>query len=338
MTGYGSSPVRVVYDPEARRSTGPSALDDRAHAVTVGVFDGVHLGHRWVIDSTAQAAERLGVATAVVTFDPHPAVVLRPDVAPKLLTDLDQKLGLLESAGVDSVVVVRFDHERAGERAEDFVAAVLVDCLRARAVIVGHDFQFGKDRKGDVRLLTELGGQYGFEVLSLSLMSNPSTAGAESHPVSSTAIRAALARGDVISARRLLGRPHEIAGTVVTGDRRGRTIGFPTANLAVESNRAIPVDGVYAGWFHLPPDDEHRSGRSWPAAINIGKRPTFHRDAEHSVVEAHLIDFDGDLYGLHAAVGFEARLRGEQRFDGIEALAAQLQSDIASARSLLQPD
>ncbi len=320
---------------------GPSVFDDRPHAVTIGVFDGVHLGHRWVIDSTAQAAAQLGAATAVVTFDPHPAAVLRPDLAPRLLTDLDQKLELLEGAGVDSVVVVRFDHERAGERAEDFVAAVLVDCLRARAVIVGHDFHFGKDRKGDVNLLTELGGEYGFEVRPLSLMSNPPTAGAQGGPVSSTAIRAALAEGDVVSARHLLGRPHEVTGTVVTGDRRGRTIGFPTANVAVESNRAIPADGVYAGWFHLPPDGpdgEHSAGRSWPAAINIGKRPTFHDDAEHSVIEAHLIDFDGDLYGVHAAVGFEARLRGEQRFDGIEALATQLQIDIAVARSLLQSD
>lgn len=330
--------MRVVYDPEARRSTGPSAFDDRAHAVTIGVFDGVHLGHQWVIDSTARAAHRLGAATAVVTFHPHPAAVLRPDLAPKLLTDIDQKLALLERAGVDSVVVVRFDQERAGERAEDFVVAVLVDCLQARAVIVGHDFHFGKDRKGDVNLLTELGGEYGFEVHPLSLMSNPPTAGAESRPVSSTAIRAALAQGDVGSARHLLGRPYEITGIVVTGDRRGHTIGFPTANVAVEADRAIPADGVYAGWFHLPADDKHPSGRRWPAAINIGTRPTFHQDAEHSVIEAHLIDFDGDLYGLHATVGFEAWLRGEQRFDGIEALAAQLRADVAEARSLLNPD
>lgn len=330
--------MRVVYDPESRRSTGPSVFDDRPHAVTIGVYDGVHVGHQWVIQSTALAAERLGAATAVVTFDPHPATVLRPDLAPRLLTDIDQKLALLERAGVDSVVVVCFDHERAGERAEDFVAAVLVDCLRARAVIVGHDFHFGKDRKGDVNLLTELGGEYGFEVVPLSLISNPPTVGVEGRPVSSTAIRAALSEGDVVSAHRLLGRPHAITGTVVAGDRRGRTIGFPTANVAVEANRAIPADGVYAGWFDLPPDDDHPHGRSWPSAINIGKRPTFYQDAEHSVVEAHLIDFDGDLYGLHASVGFAAWLRGEQRFDGIDALAAQLQTDIAAARSLLQPD
>lgn len=336
--------MRVVYDPESRRSGGPTVFGDRPHAVTVGVYDGVHVGHQWVIESTAEAGRRLDADLAVVTFDPHPAAVLRPDLAPKLLTDLDQKLALLETAGVDSVVVVQFDQQRAGERAEDFVENVLVRTLGARAVVVGHDFHFGKDREGDVGLLTELGRGFGFEVLPLPLTSGPEADDADSSdsgtdsapPVSSTAIRAALAEGDVAWAGRLLGRPHEVTGVVVGGDQRGRTIGFPTANLAVEQNRAVPADGVYAGWFHLPPDDNHPEGRLWPSAINIGTRPTFYQDVERSLIEVHLIDFEGDLYDLPAKVGFEHRLRGEQRFDGIEALATQLQRDVATARTRLQ--
>lgn len=294
----------------------PEAVD--GHALTIGVYDGVHLGHQSVIAATKAAAESLGARTAVVTFDPHPAYVLRPESAPKLLTDLDQKLELLESVGVDTVVVVGFDAERSNETAQEFVERVVVGCLGAKAVVVGSDFHFGKDRTGNVDLLTKLGELHGFEVEGLQLLPREQT----DEAVSSTAIRRALAGGEVSLAARMLGRLHEIRGSVVEGDQRGRTIGFPTANVAVPRMMAVPADAVYAGWYICA------DGSRWPAAVNIGKRPTFDQNAEHSLLEAHLIGFEGDLYGEPARVQLVELLRSEQRFDGVEALKAQLSVDV----------
>jgi riboflavin kinase/FMN adenylyltransferase len=296
------------------------------HAVTIGAYDGVHLGHQAVIRSTQRLAARLGVKTGVVTFDPHPAVVLRPETAPLLLTELDQKLDLLERCGVDTVLVVPFDEERAAETAEEFVQYVLVEAMGAKAVVVGHDFRFGKGRTGNVDMLTDAGTRHGFTVEGLQLL--PRSDGTV-ESVSSTAIRRALAGGDVGTAGQLLGRYHEVRGPVTEGDQRGRTIGFPTANVAVPRDRAIPADAVYAGWYVRP------DGSTWPCAINIGKRPTFYQDAEHSLLEAHLLGFEGDLYGETAHVRFVELLRSEQRFDGIEALKAQLNVDIKRATELL---
>lgn len=297
------------------------------HAVTIGTYDGVHIGHQTVIETTRQLAVERSLETAVVTFHPHPASILRPESAPLMLTDLEQRLDLLERAGVDTTLVVAFDVERAQETAEDFVDRVLVQTLRAEVVVVGDDFHFGKGRLGNVALLNELGDRHGFEVRGLDLLSQPDRA-AES--VSSTAVRRAVAAGDVTTACHLLGRYHEIRGPVVTGDQRGRTIGFPTANVAVPRDRAIPADAVYAGWYLRPDGSVH------PAAINVGKRPTFYQEAEHSLIEAHLLDFDEDLYGEQARVCFVEQLRGERRFDGIEALKAQLAADIAQARQVLE--
>jgi riboflavin kinase/FMN adenylyltransferase len=243
-----------------------------------------------------------------------------------MLTDIDQKLELLERCGVETTLVVPFDQERSQETSEEFVGSVLVDCMKTRAVVVGHDFHFGKGRTGNVELLAELGGRHGFDVIGLDLLPRPD---GSVESVSSTAIRRAVAAGEVVTAAGLLGRHHEVRGPVVQGDRRGRTIGFPTANVAVARDRAIPADAVYAGWYTRPDGSIH------PAAINIGKRPTFHQEAEHSVMEAHLLDFDGDLYGEPARVAFVDRLRGEQRGDGVEALRTQLQADIARAREIL---
>ena len=294
------------------------------HVVTIGFFDGVHLGHQAVIRSAQAWGERIGLPVAVVTFEPHPAQVLRPDSAPKLLTDIDQKLGLLESLGVDATVVVPFDQTRANETADEFVDSVLVRALDAKVIVVGGDFHFGKNRGGSIELLEAVGADHGFEVEGINLFSQTGLS-----PVSSTLIRLAVSEGRVDDAAEMLGRTHTVKGLVVKGDQRGRTIGFPTANVAVPNQLIMPGDGVYAGWYLRPDRSRH------PAAINIGKRPTFVQGAEHSVVEAHLIDFNDDLYGELAEVELVQRLRAEQRFDGIEALIAQLQRDVSQASALL---
>lgn len=312
--------MRIIRNPQD--CVQPAA----GHALTIGAYDGVHLGHRAVIDLTESIAAERGLKSAVVTFEPHPAFLLRPENAPLILTDLDQKLELLEATGIDTVVVVPFDESQAKESAEDFVKRVLVGCLGAKAVVVGSDFHFGAKREGNVDVLSKLGNELGFEVHGIELLER-SDGALES--VSSTAIRRALAGGEVSTAAAMLGRNHELRGVVVEGDQRGRTIGFPTANVAIDPKTALPADAVYAGWYFRPDGSRH------PAAINIGKRPTFYQDAEHSLLEAHLIGFDGDLYHEAARVEIVQLLRSEQRFDGIEALKAQLEIDIARASEIL---
>ena len=227
---------------------------------------------------------------------------------------------------VDHVVVLRFDEARSREEAADFVAEVLVDALSARLVVVGEDFHFGRGRRGNVELLRDLGVTLGFEVVGLGLRRGPGTA----TPVSSTAIRQALARGAVDVAAAHLGRPHEVRGTVVPGDRRGGTLlGFPTANVAVPAEILLPADGIYAGWF-VRPHGERRA-----AALSVGRRPTFTPDAEVSVLEAYLLDFDGDLYGEAARVRFVRRLRDETRFDSVDELVAQMRADVEVTREIL---
>jgi riboflavin kinase/FMN adenylyltransferase len=298
-------------------------------AVTIGVFDGVHLGHRHVIGELRRIAAELGSKSAVITFDQHPAAVVRPDSAPKLLTDLDQRLELLASTGVDYALLVHFDEARSKESAEDFVRRELVDCLRAKAVVVGADFHFGHGRRGDVALLRTMGAEHGFEVDGLELMAS---AAQDAQVVSSTSIRAALAQGDLEAANRLLGRHHEVRGVVQTGDKRGRELGFPTANVAVAADTQLPADGIYAGWYVRP------DGTELPAAISLGRRPTFYDDQPYSLLEAHVLDFDGDLYGESARIRFVAWLRGEAKFDSLEALVTQIEADVAQTRSVLYAD
>ena len=293
--------------------------------VTIGVYDGVHLGHRALIGRVRTMAAELGASSAVVTFDRHPATVVRPDSAPLLLTDLDQRLELLGETGVDYTLVIGFDKERSSESADDFVREILVGCLGARAVVVGHDFHFGRNRGGNVPMLQEMGAELGFDVLGINLVADRG----ESEVVSSTRIRERLVAGDVTGAASLLGRPHEVRGTVRHGDARGRELGFPTANVAVPADILLPCDGIYAGWYQLPDGSLH------PAAISLGRRPTFHADAEVSLLECYLLDFDGDLYDQPARVRFVERLRGEVKFDSIEALVAQMGRDVDAARSLL---
>jgi riboflavin kinase/FMN adenylyltransferase len=312
--------VNVAFDP-AEVPDLPTGT-----VVTIGAYDGVHTGHRALIDEVRRMAATLGCQTAVVTFDKHPAMVVRPDSAPKLLTDLEQKLELLESTGVDLAFVVHFDEQRSRESAEDFVDEVLVRGLRARAVVVGHDFHFGHGRRGNVEMLTTLGREHGFDVHGYTLFNDPDGEA----PVSSTRIRHLLGTGDVAAAAELLGRPHEVRGVVQRGDGRGGPeLGYPTANVGVPGEILLPGDGIYAGWYERPDGAVHA------AAISLGRRPTFYEDAKESLLEAYLLDFDGDLYGERARVRFVARLRGEERFDSVEALIAQMGADVEATRRAL---
>ncbi|MCY4069212.1 MAG: bifunctional riboflavin kinase/FAD synthetase [Acidimicrobiaceae bacterium] len=295
-------------------------------AAAIGVFDGVHLGHQEVLKQVRDTAERLGAASAVVTFDTHPAHVVRPQNAPKLLTTLEQKLELLEAQRLDYVYVIEFDEVRAGTRPEEFVEQVFLDALHARAVVVGEDFHFGKGRAGNVAELQRLGSEWGFEVVPLELIRHRREA---LEPVSSTAVRRALAGGDVAGAAEMLGRCYEVRGTVVEGDKRGTAVGFPTANVPVPKAMAWPADAVYAGWCMLP------DGRRNACAINIGRRPTFYEHAQQSLLEAHLLDFSDDLYGCEMRVEFVDFLRSERKFEGIEQLSAQLAVDVENAAQRL---
>lgn len=262
----------------------------------------------------------------LVTFDRHPATVVRPESAPKLLTGHDEKLAKLEMTGLDAVVMVPFDEEQAKESPEAFVQRVLVDHLGVSVIVVGDDFHFGRGRDGNVDLLRKIGLDADFEVEPLELIAR---ADGVDEPVSSTAIRRALAGGDITLANSMLGHTYEVRGAVVQGDQRGRLLGFPTANVEVSNRMCLPADGVYAGRYERPDGTVH------DCAINLGRRPTFYEHAETSLLEAHLLDFEGDLYGEGAIVRFSHFLRSERKFDGIDALIEQLRSDVESARTLL---
>jgi riboflavin kinase / FMN adenylyltransferase len=315
--------MQVLFHPD------PDRVPPSGTAVTIGAYDGVHRGHRTVIAQVRDLAVARGLDAALVTFDRHPASVVRPESAPKLLCDLDQRLELLAATGLDHTLVVRFDEVRAKEPAEDFVREVLVGSLGAKVVVVGEDFHFGHRRAGNVALLTEMGAELGFEVVGVELVGIDGRAAPDLERVSSTAIRAALTAGDLDRANAMLGRAHEVRGLVVQGDRRARDLGFRTANVAVPEDICLPADGIYAGWY-LRPD-----GVARPAALSLGRRPTFYEAADSSLLEAHLLAFDDDLYGEVARVRFVARLRDEERFDSAEALVVQMERDCEQARDLL---
>jgi riboflavin kinase / FMN adenylyltransferase len=298
-------------------------------AVTIGAYDGVHLGHRAVIAEVRRRAGERGLATAVVTFDRHPAAVVRPESAPRLLTDLEQKLELLAATDIDYCVVITFDEARSRETAAEFVREVLVGCLAARAVVVGDDFHFGHGREGNVALLRSMGADLGFDVEGLDLVDADGKPADDADRVSSTRIRHALVAGDVAAAHAMLGRPYELRGIVARGDERGRELGFPTANVSVPGDILLPADGIYAGWFERPDGSVHQ------AAISLGRRPTFYAEAHASLLEAHLLDFSGDLYGERVRVRFVARLRGEVRFASVAALVEQIGRDCDETRRLL---
>jgi riboflavin kinase/FMN adenylyltransferase len=299
-------------------------------AVTIGTYDGVHRGHRVVIAELCRRAAERGLAAAVVTFDRHPAEILRPEAAPRRLTDPDQEVALLAETGVDHVLVLTFDEARSKEPAEEFVHEILVGCLNAKLVIVGDDFHFGHERRGNVALLAAMGAELGFEVEGLDLVGVDGTPAEGPDRVSSTSIRRALEAGDLAAANDMLGRPHGVTGVVERGDNRGREWGFPTANIAVPERAQLPADGIYAVWL------ERADGSVHPGAASLGRRPTIYADQPFRLLEVHLLDgLDYDLYGERVSVRFVERLRDELKFDSVDDLVAQIAADCDDARSAL---
>ena len=289
-----------------------------SRAVALGTFDGVHLGHRRVVQTAIEHAHALGVRSAVATFDPRPVSVIVPERAPDSLTTLDRRLELLRDAGADDVIVIEFTRELAARSAEEFAVEQLVGQLGAVDVVVGQNFRFGRGRSGDVNVLRALGEELGFAVSIAPLFE------IDGEPVSSSRIRELVRLGDVEGAARLLGRAPELEGVVVRGDGRGRELGVPTANLGMEHGFVLPAEGVYAGEVVLG------DGRRFRAAISVGTNPTF--DGEREVrVEAHLLRFDEDIYGVAMRVEFLRFLRGQRRFDRLDDLIVQMREDIAAA-------
>ena len=303
--------------------------------VVIGKFDGVHSGHRAVIDRARVTATDADARVVAVTFDRNPLSLLRPELCPDPLSSVEQKLELLAEAGVDATLVLRFDAELAGLEPRAFVEHVLVDALGVVTVMVGDDFRFGRGGAGDPALLIALGAEFGFEV---DVVGDVQGGGRR---VSSTWVRDLLSVGDVEGAARLLGRPHAMAGEVVHGLKRGRELGFPTANLAPDADGFIPGDGVYAGWLvDLGPESEASDTSApvtrYPAAISVGTNPTFD-DVPVRQVEAYVLDETAlDLYGHRVQVLFTHRIRGMVAFEGIDRLIAQMTDDVARVRQALR--
>jgi riboflavin kinase/FMN adenylyltransferase len=299
--------------------------------VAIGKFDGVHSGHRAVIARARIEAEGAGARVVAVTFDRNPLSLLRPEICPDPLTSLDQKLHFLAAEGVDATLVLRFDEELAALPARTFVELFLVGALKAVTVMVGDDFRFGHGGQGNPEMLKEVGRELGFDV---DVVGDVQGAGRR---VSSTWIRELLAAGDVDGAARLLGRPHVVRAEVVHGLKRGRELGFPTANLSADAEGYIPADGVYAGWLldEGPLDALTRSVTRYPAAISVGTNPTFD-DVPTRQVEAYVLDeTELDLYGHRVEVQFSHRIRGMVAFEGIEPLRAQIADDVTRVRAAL---
>jgi riboflavin kinase/FMN adenylyltransferase len=291
--------MKITWLPDAQR---------RPRDLAVGEFDGVHVGHREVIRG----------ADTVLTFEPHPRTVVSPDSAPKLLTSLETKAELIAGLGVEELVVIPFDGARAAQSAEDFIAAELVARLGARSVSVGENFRFGHKARGDAALLQ---ARDEFETRVSRLVE------LEGEIVSSTHIRGLVTAGDVATAGRFLGAPFIMRGTIVHGDKRGRTLGFPTANLVPDAKLVVPDHGIYACRAEV-------SGETHVAAVNVGVRPTF-TTGRGLLVEAFLLDFDADIYGAELRLEFLDRLRGERRFDSVEALIEQMDRDVAETRRVV---
>nr|WP_237447539.1 bifunctional riboflavin kinase/FAD synthetase [Nocardioides flavescens] len=298
--------------------------DDLGRTVAViGNFDGVHLGHRRVLGRARELADERGLPVVVVTFDPHPMAVLRPEHAPTQLTTVERRAELLGDAGADHVLALPFDTAMAAWTPEEFVTRVLVDTVHAAAVVVGANFRFGRRAAGDVSTLQEQGALHDFTAEGIPLDGGPMV-------WSSTYVRTCLAAGDVAGAAEALGRPYAVRGVVVQGDQRGRELGYPTANVPTDGLTAAPSDGVYAGWLR-----RLDTGERLPAAISVGTNPTFVGD-RYRRIESYVLDrTDLELYGVEVEVSFVSRLRGMTAFDSVDALLVQMADDVQHARDAL---
>jgi riboflavin kinase/FMN adenylyltransferase len=296
----------------------------RRSVVTIGVFDGVHRGHQAIIGTAVDRARPAGVPSVVLTFDPHPSEVVRPGSHPPVLTSPRYKAELIEALGADVLCVLPFTPEFSRLMPAEFAHLVLVEHLHATAVVVGENFRFGHKAAGDVTELARIGERFGFAATGVPLVREGDTT------ISSTYVRACVDAGDVTAAARALGREHRVEGLVVRGDARGRTLGYPTANLRTAPYAAVPADGVYAAWLV-------RAGKRLPAAVSVGTNPTF--EGRERRVEAYVLDFDADIYGEQVALDFVAALRAADTmaFDSVDALVAQIGRDVANVRELLLP-
>jgi riboflavin kinase/FMN adenylyltransferase len=301
--------MRIFHDIENASLQRPTVL-------TLGVFDGLHLGHQAIMKKTVERAKSLSLVSTAITFDPHPRSILHPDAAPPLLQTLDQRLANFEFLGIQQAIVIRFDKEFASTQAEDFIREVIVSRLHAREVYIGKDFAFGSGRKGNIELLKTLGNELGFNAEAIGDVM------LRGRRVSSSEIRKLLSDGKVNIVRAMLGRPYGIEGVIVQGSNRGHQLGFPTANLHPH-NRVIPKFGVYVTTTLI-------DGRWYNSITNVGIRPTFETDSEPSI-ETFIFDFDGNLYGDVIRVRFLHRIRNEKRFENIEQLKQQIQRDVKAA-------
>jgi riboflavin kinase/FMN adenylyltransferase len=297
------------------------AMNSMNSVVALGNFDGVHLGHQAVVRRALEEGRRRGAKVVAATFDPHPRVVLALGSEPRLLTTLEMRREELLGYGVDEVWAIRFDKALSRKSPEEFVRDVLVGEIGASAVVVGENFRFGHKAAGDFRELERLMRGFGGEAYAVPVRSEDGEA-----PISSTRIRRLVGEGEVAEAAKLLGRPYVLRGEVVIGDKRGRTIGFPTANVLADPALVVPARGVYAGFVRVGKD-------IYAACTNIGVAPTFER--RESRVEAYLFGFDGDLYGREVDVSFLQRIREEKRFSGVEELKTQISRDVEAARRII---
>lgn len=294
----------------------------RGCVATIGSFDGIHKGHQQVLQQVKDKAKQLHLPSVLIMFEPQPREFFAPDDVPARLTRLREKLELLESLSIDKVLCLRFNASLAGLDAEQFVRKILVDGLGIKYLVVGDDFKFGKDRKGDFSYLQAAGGKFGFGVC------NTHSYIYEGARVSSTRIREALNKGELETAKVMLGRDYSMSGRVAHGDKRGRSIGFPTANIYLH-RKSSPVYGVYAVKLHS--DDPRLIGEDFTGVANVGQRPTV--DGTQTLLEVHLFDFDRQIYGAHVQVRFIRKIRDEQRFDSLEALIAQINVDVDRAKA-----
>lgn len=305
--------------------------------VTIGVFDGVHRGHQQLITHAVQQARRRDLPCVLLTFDPHPAEVVRPGSHPAQLTTLHRRAELVEQLGVDVFCVLPFTEELSRLAADQFVHRILVERLHAAMVVVGENFTFGHRAEGTIGVLCKLGERFGFEIESDSLLSGPIQPADGSVTFSSTYIRACIDAGDVVAAAAALGRYHRVEGIVVRGaGRGGRELGFPTANLATPPYTAVPGDGIYACWFTHRRRGSAEPGTTRAAAVSVGSNPTF--SGTERTVEAYVLDVAADFYGEHVDLDFVRRLRGMVRFDTVEELIDQMRQDVVDTRGILGLD